>query len=385
MRKAKLAWGLGSPALLALGIAATVAISCSSGASKDASTSGKPVFEPINPTAPVFAQAVSADGGTFSVDALAGVVGEPSKLAIWPVTAQDMLLEKPMTLDGISMRRAFAVDLLGPENQVIEQPRFTSSIGITAGYTEQDLAQARGDPSLLTLLWFNNTDWRWEILHADRDSASRTLRANADHPSVFGIGIWKGEGALPTPTSVTSPDFATFNDGSNLFSIAYPSEWDLEPSLMPGLEEWSKSILRSKRTGLDLSESGFIFLAGEYHPEGGNYLPNVNIIIESLSSGISATEWIEGQQETLRGFTGYSVHSTTKTLVSNRDVLIQDWEADASAFDSSAKGKTRFIQLFAFDGKVGWVVTCTVSIGTAVPAEDLQTCNAVVRNFRILQ
>ena len=205
---------------------------------------------------------------------------------------------------------------------------------------------------------------------------------------VMAIAACGGDQASPTfeplPTPTLPPDFVTFTDESHVFSIAYQPDWELALFLLSDLEDITKDLLRMKQYDLHLNKVGMLFVAGLPDLEG--YLPNVNIVVESLPSEMSAAEFYEaGERPKEVLFTGYKVHSLTKVLVGNREAIVSDSEADTSVYEPGAKGKTRTIKLTTADGKVGWVVTCGVSIDLPPSTEDLQTCDAVVRSFRILQ
>ena len=188
--------------------------------------------------------------------------------------------------------------------------------------------------------------------------------------------------SLPTPT--IPPGFVTFTDESNVFSIGYPSDWELALSLLPDLEEVTKDLLRSSQSDLPLENIGVLFYAGL--PAGEGYLPDVNIFVESLPFQMSVAEYYEaGQEAGEELLPGLKVYSRTNVVAGGREAIIEDGEFDASFFAPGETGKIRTIQLTTVDGKVGWAVTCTASIGPPASAEDLQTCKSVVRSFRIPQ
>ena len=195
-----------------------------------------------------------------------------------------------------------------------------------------------------------------------------------DTPSTFG--------PLPTPT--TPPDFVTFTDESILFSIGHPPDWELALSFVTDLEERVNDLIRTRQSDLPLASEGFLFYAGL--PVESAYLPNVIISVESFPEDLTVAEFNETTQRILEALLpGLIVHSQTNLLIGTREAILKDAEFDASVFQPDATGKVRNISLGIVDGRVAWDVTCTVSINSPASAEDLQTCNAVVRSFRILQ
>jgi len=184
----------------------------------------------------------------------------------------------------------------------------------------------------------------------------------------------------PTPTSMLPPsDFVTFTDESDVFSISYPSHWELALSLMPEIEEITEDLIESKASGFPADKVGIVFFAGVPAPNA--YLPSVNIVAESLPAGLSVEEYQEGSVEAARGLlSGFKVLDVFQVLVGNTDGLIMHAEFDISSFATGEVGKIRNIALLVVDGMIGWVVTCTLD-----STEDLETCDAVVRTFKILQ
>ena len=186
----------------------------------------------------------------------------------------------------------------------------------------------------------------------------------------------------PLPTPTTPPDFVTFTDESSLFSIKYPADWELALSLMADLELIVKDVLENKDSDLPLGRFGFVFFAGVPVEEG--YDPSVNIAVESLPTELSLNEYSEAALKVLKqGTTGFELYSQASAIVGGRDARIVDAEYDLSSFDAEAQGRVRGVQLYMVDGKVAWAVAC----GAIAPLSEeyLQTCDAVVRSFRILQ
>ncbi len=186
----------------------------------------------------------------------------------------------------------------------------------------------------------------------------------------------------PLPTPTTPPEFVTFTDESNLFSIAYPSEWVLALSIMQEVQSMVEDILKSKQFGLSFSSGGFVFAAGLPTQQG--FDPNVNIVVQSLPGEIAVAEYFEaGLEQVKELLTGFKELSQARVLVGGREAIIADAEYDASNFVPGAEGKVLTIQLTITDGRVGWTVTCTMIASPS--AEELRTCDAVVRTLRILQ
>ena len=180
-----------------------------------------------------------------------------------------------------------------------------------------------------------------------------------------------------------APALVTFTDELNLFSIAYPPDWELALSLLPELKNISEGLLQSKRSGLSMENTGMIFLAGLPGQDG--HLPNVVITVESLPTKLSVTEYYENSVELTKQVLGAEVHGLNRVQIGDREAIVVEGEFPAFNIEPNALGYVRNVSLTAVDEEVGWGVTCTISIGLLVSKEDLQTCRWVVRSFRILQ
>ena len=186
----------------------------------------------------------------------------------------------------------------------------------------------------------------------------------------------------PLPTPTVPPSFVTFTDESSLFSIAYPPEWELALSMLPDLEEITKDIMLGKQSNFPVGNLSMLFMAGWPIEQGLG--PDVNIIAESLPREMSVNEYHEANLEASKeALTGFKPYSQFTAVVGDRESVITDSEFDLSSLERGAVGRMRSVQLTTTDGKVGWVVTCSI---VATPStEDLQTCGAVIRTFRLLQ
>jgi hypothetical protein len=70
---------------------------------------------------------------------------------------------------------------------------------ITVRYSDPDLAAAGGDPSLLSLARWDQSDGRWTILPTRADSSAHTLTAETDRFSLWAVVA--GTSAAPVPES----------------------------------------------------------------------------------------------------------------------------------------------------------------------------------------
>lgn len=184
--------------------------------------------------------------------------------------------------------------------------------------------------------------------------------------------------STPTPP----PEFIAFTDESSLFTISYPSDWELDHSLMSVFEGEVKDFLRKKDNELPLEKVGMLFSAGLEDEVGFN--PTVNIYTESLGSAIQINEYAELNVETMKDiFETLKINGQTNVVVGGRKGVILDSVIDSSEFFKDETGTMRTLQLIIIDGSVGWLIGCSM-IDSDSPA-FLQTCEDVIRSFRILE
>ena len=121
-----------------------------------------------------------------------------------------------------------------------------------------------------------------------------------------------------------------------------------------------------------------IFVAGRRTAMG--YAPNVNIVVEPLSSEITTHEQMVEAE--LRGIklvvSDYREISRVKTSVDGRGATIVDFEGTPPGQNS----KIHSLQMFILVDKTAWIVTCTSFIDGFVEWED--DFNTIVRSLRIL-
>ena len=191
--------------------------------------------------------------------------------------------------------------------------------------------------------------------------------------------------ALPAPTPRPSPaargrDFVSFTDAMELFTVSHPADWELVQSIMVGVNEVARPDTPSGGTEVQSSPIGVVFFAGVPAQQG--YSSNVSVVVESLHSGLAVAEYFESTQEFARGmFAGYEVRSRRDILVAGRDAIRTDLVFDIPSSAPESR-KWRSIQTITVDGTRGWAISC--GFAAPVSAEDLQTCDSIVRSFELL-
>lgn len=183
------------------------------------------------------------------------------------------------------------------------------------------------------------------------------------------------------PTSVSEPpipaNFITYTDESGLFSISYPSDWELALYLLEGLEEITKNIITSIESDAPVERLGYIFFAGL--PTDTGYMPNVNIGVESLSRVISHDEMVEANIRSLKSLAkDYHEFNRVKTTIDGRIATIIEYE-----FVVPTVGNCHFLAMVTLVGKTSWIVTCGARPEEFSNWKD--DFDSIVRSLRILR
>ena len=168
--------------------------------------------------------------------------------------------------------------------------------------------------------------------------------------------------SLPTPAN--PPDFVSYTDESNQFRVMYPADWEVNLSVMTKFQ--------------DLYESGgSVFFAG--FPTGdGVFSPNVNIVVEYLSTTMSLNEYHEGTIEGIREvFPNADIGNRASVLVGDRKAMTMVLSDPGGTLPDA-------ISLITVEGNIAWNITC-VWFSVELYQQHAETCDAVVKSFRILQ
>ena len=102
--------------------------------------------------------------------------------------------------------------------------------------------------------------------------------------------------AAPSPTPTPAPEtpipthYSTFTE-EGLYSISYPPDWEPALSIIEEVEQFVKEQLKSENPELPTEQITCIFYAGK--PVETGYMPNVNILIETLPQDMTLDEYAE--------------------------------------------------------------------------------------------
>ena len=172
--------------------------------------------------------------------------------------------------------------------------------------------------------------------------------------------------------------FSTYTDEMALFRISYPPDWETALSIIEEAREYTEEVIRNIDEDLPVEKVSYLFFAGL--PIETGYMPNVGIAIEPLPLGVNTNdEYVEAGIQVIKSvIQDYRKFTQIKTTIDGREATIIEAEGTFPGLP-----KTHTLQMFTIQGKNGWVVSCTSSIGEFSKWED--DFNAIVRSLRILQ
>ncbi|NVM23136.1 MAG: fibronectin type III domain-containing protein [Desulfobacterales bacterium] len=208
-------------------------------------------------------------------------------------------------------------------------------------------------------------------------SSGTTYHYRVKSKDVAGNEAKTGDYVFATETTIPA-HFVTYTDEMNLFSISYPSDWELALSLIPDLEEAVREIIASIEADAPIEQVRAIFLAGV--PSETGYSPNVNILCESFPiGGLTHDQMVELEIRGIKDFCyDYDEYARVKTSVGGRVATIVEHETTCPAW-----GTQHQLQMCILLGKIVWIVTCTPPSGEFSQYQD--DFHEIVRSLRILK
>jgi hypothetical protein len=172
-------------------------------------------------------------------------------------------------------------------------------------------------------------------------------------------------------------NYTTYTDESGLFSISYPSDWEITPPQMIRLVPNVKDSINRLQSGLPIEKFGIVFAAGRQ--SAGGFEPSVNIALEPVPAGISPLDQIVESYTQLRieTYPDYRELSRIKKTVDGREATILEGEGTIPEEQYSMY----IFQLLILTDKAIWVVTCG-----SVPEDSMKwqdDFNTIVSSLRM--
>ena len=167
-----------------------------------------------------------------------------------------------------------------------------------------------------------------------------------------------------TTTETQAPGNFTTYTNAGLFSISYPSDWELLNYLIEDLEAMVQDVLLSIDSSLPLDQASYIFTAGL--PTDLGWEPSINIVVESLPFPVSSLD--EAVNAEIAGIQSvvdtYIEISRTNVVIGGREATILYWKGIIS-LDSVSN-----LQMFMLLDNIVWILTCTPPSGEYDDWED---------------
>ncbi len=178
----------------------------------------------------------------------------------------------------------------------------------------------------------------------------------------------------PTPT--VSPSYVTFTDPVGLFSISHPPDWEVIWEFI-GVqqstpEERLNDVLEAKRIGSILFEQTGFQVVGS--PDGHYTL--VQVVASPWEQKHDPEVDFINQLRQLQKSEGDRIHGVSKILVDGREAILADLE------EEGASTSVRYLKLRVPDGGVLWTLFCWIHLRKG---NNVETCESILRSFRILQ
>ncbi len=163
-----------------------------------------------------------------------------------------------------------------------------------------------------------------------------------------------------------------------LFSISYPSNWQVITSTIEEMFEDVKGEIQAEDPTVYLENITVLFGAGNEIPEG-YYYPSVNIATDLRSLGYRTLEEVHEATSLYEreNTPGYKELSVNWTKVDGRDAVITDSEDNEPGY-----GRWWHTHMLTVQGDFVWLVSCSCEYQDFDGYED--TFHSIVRSLRIL-
>jgi predicted nucleic acid-binding Zn ribbon protein len=187
----------------------------------------------------------------------------------------------------------------------------------------------------------------------------------------------------PTPQELEPAipaHFTTYTNELGLFSISYPSEWELALSKIEGVTQDLNDYWKGIKPERTVEESSVVFFAGVPYKTG--YNPNVFIVVIPSDEGSWKLEdLVEAvvQQGLMKDGQEYREFSRYKSIVDGKEAILLEYEVTYPAL-----GNWRALEMYMRDGRMLIKVACSV-----LPPKNFSEYEAdlyaIVRSLRILK
>jgi hypothetical protein len=156
----------------------------------------------------------------------------------------------------------------------------------------------------------------------------------------------------PVLTESEIPNYITYTDEPGLFSISYPSDWEVNQGAMKAFPPSAK-IVTNLKAGVPVEGMGFMLFAGRRTLTGHG--ASLSVVVMPVPAGTSTLDGaVDAVMEVEReGFPDLIELSRTKTVVDGRQAIIVEWQGTLQQVY-----KQHYIRLYTIANKTVWLVDC---------------------------
>jgi len=172
--------------------------------------------------------------------------------------------------------------------------------------------------------------------------------------------------------------YSTYTDDSNYFSISYPPDWKIMPTLIDNEPILVIDIIDNINKGTFQEEVYRVFKT--YPPQDSEHPSGCFVTIHNHSRKYyTLNEWVESSiQGTRLLYEDFQLYSQIDTSINGLEATIIDWEATLPKY-----GKARTLQMYTYPNKIPWAITCTSL------AEDYETWENyyinIINSFKVTE
>jgi len=204
--------------------------------------------------------------------------------------------------------------------------------------------------------------------------------------AIGAIGCSEKASPTPTPEPTVPPNFTTYTDENNLFSISYPQDWETPLAMLEDIRQATIELYNSMNLNIPVpADVQFnIFTAGKLKENGLN--PNLNITAYTLDPGLQSLD--ANVEANVRGFKAFSkdmhVLSRVKTTIDGKEAEIIEIGGfvEGTSGGMSIKLEGHMLQMYTIGSGNVWIVQCiTLEEEYSYFENDFYY---ILRSFRIL-